>query len=235
MSAHGVSRSTPTSAGDREHRLGTFLRHLVEMTVAMMLGMCILGMAFRGIHTALRGRVRRRLASAHGDGRVRDDVQHDVADGALDASPRPHLGALRRDGRRDVLARASGACAVLGRSDLVRGCASVGDGVDAPGDDRHDGPPVRRVRDTRTRSFQRVYPASRRKLTRTSAGAAEALSPLLLRALRSSLAGPSATVRLPNGTRNATDSDPRPRCGCCSARRRGTDGRWQQSRSDPHA
>jgi hypothetical protein len=55
MSAHGVSRSTKTSARDREYRLGTFLRHLVEMTVAMMLGMCILGMAFRGIHTALFG------------------------------------------------------------------------------------------------------------------------------------------------------------------------------------
>ena len=33
----------------------TFLRHLLEMVVAMMLGMCILGMAFRGIHLALFG------------------------------------------------------------------------------------------------------------------------------------------------------------------------------------
>jgi hypothetical protein len=55
MSAHGVSRGTTTSAGDREHRRRTFLRHVAEMIVAMMLGMCILGMAFRGIHTALFG------------------------------------------------------------------------------------------------------------------------------------------------------------------------------------
>jgi peptidoglycan biosynthesis protein MviN/MurJ (putative lipid II flippase) len=55
MSAHSASRSTTTSARDREHRLRTFLRHVVEMIVAMMLGMCILGMAFRGIHTALFG------------------------------------------------------------------------------------------------------------------------------------------------------------------------------------
>lgn len=32
-----------------------FLRHLLEMTVAMMLGMCVLGMAFREIHVALFG------------------------------------------------------------------------------------------------------------------------------------------------------------------------------------
>ena len=36
-------------------RTWTFLRHLLEMTVAMMLGMCILGMAFRGIHLAVFG------------------------------------------------------------------------------------------------------------------------------------------------------------------------------------
>lgn len=55
MSAHGVNRSSTTSAHDREHRLRTFLRHLAEMIIAMLLGMCILGMAFRGIHTALFG------------------------------------------------------------------------------------------------------------------------------------------------------------------------------------
>jgi hypothetical protein len=32
-----------------------FLRHLVEMTLAMMLGMCVLGSAFRAIHTAVFG------------------------------------------------------------------------------------------------------------------------------------------------------------------------------------
>ena len=55
MSAHGVVASSTTSARDRERRRRTFLRHLAEMIIAMMLGMCILGMAFRGIHTALFG------------------------------------------------------------------------------------------------------------------------------------------------------------------------------------
>jgi hypothetical protein len=55
MTAHGVSRSSATPAQDRVHRRRTFLRHLAEMIIAMMLGMCILGMAFRGIHTALFG------------------------------------------------------------------------------------------------------------------------------------------------------------------------------------
>ena len=55
MTAHGVRRSTATPAHDRVHRRRTFLRHLAEMIIAMMLGMCILGMAFRGIHTALFG------------------------------------------------------------------------------------------------------------------------------------------------------------------------------------
>jgi hypothetical protein len=32
-----------------------FLRHLLEMTVAMMLGMSVLGMAFREVHVALFG------------------------------------------------------------------------------------------------------------------------------------------------------------------------------------
>jgi peptidoglycan biosynthesis protein MviN/MurJ (putative lipid II flippase) len=38
-------------------RSGTrsFLRHLLEMTAAMLLGMCILGMAFRGVHLAVFG------------------------------------------------------------------------------------------------------------------------------------------------------------------------------------
>jgi hypothetical protein len=43
------------STTERRSRTWTFLRHLFEMTVAMMLGMCVLGMAFRGVHTALFG------------------------------------------------------------------------------------------------------------------------------------------------------------------------------------
>src|SRR4051794_34037182 len=39
----------------RGPRKRTFLRHLAEMMLAMMLGMCVLGMAFRGIHIAVFG------------------------------------------------------------------------------------------------------------------------------------------------------------------------------------
>ena len=45
----------PRSTTKRRSRVWTFLRHLFEMTVAMMFGMCVLGMAFRGLHTALFG------------------------------------------------------------------------------------------------------------------------------------------------------------------------------------
>jgi hypothetical protein len=45
MSAHGDWRSRTTSAHEREQRRRTFLWHLVEMGIAMMLGMGILGPA----------------------------------------------------------------------------------------------------------------------------------------------------------------------------------------------
>ena len=41
--------------GRRGSRTRRFARHAVEMTAAMMLGMVVLGMAFRGIHLALFG------------------------------------------------------------------------------------------------------------------------------------------------------------------------------------
>jgi len=50
-----VRRVGVSSITHRPSRTRTFLRHLLEMTVAMMLGMCILGMAFRGIHLAVFG------------------------------------------------------------------------------------------------------------------------------------------------------------------------------------
>jgi hypothetical protein len=55
MTAHGLIGTNSVTGGAREHRRRTFVRHVVEMTVAMMLGMCILGMAFREIHVALFG------------------------------------------------------------------------------------------------------------------------------------------------------------------------------------
>jgi hypothetical protein len=45
-------RAVPSERGPQ---LKTFLRHLLEMIVAMMLGMVVLGMTFRAIHLALFG------------------------------------------------------------------------------------------------------------------------------------------------------------------------------------
>jgi hypothetical protein len=42
-------------ASDRWRRRRTFLRHALEMTVGMVLGMVVLGMAFRQLHLALFG------------------------------------------------------------------------------------------------------------------------------------------------------------------------------------
>ena len=56
MTAHGIVRSSSSASGTKpEHGTKTFLRHALEMTVAMMLGMCVLGMAFRQLHVALFG------------------------------------------------------------------------------------------------------------------------------------------------------------------------------------
>jgi hypothetical protein len=41
--------------GWRGTRTGTFVRHLLEMTIAMMLGMCVLGVGFRGLHLLVFG------------------------------------------------------------------------------------------------------------------------------------------------------------------------------------
>ena len=55
MTAGSVIRPSRLSRTDRGPRARTFLRHLLEMTVAMMLGMAILGMVFREVHVALFG------------------------------------------------------------------------------------------------------------------------------------------------------------------------------------
>src|SRR6266508_2786357 len=47
--------SAVLSVGDRWPRTLTLLRHLLEMTVAMLLGMVVLGMAFRQVHLAVFG------------------------------------------------------------------------------------------------------------------------------------------------------------------------------------
>jgi hypothetical protein len=55
VNVSGVLHIGLGSAPHRSSHTRTFLRHLLEMTVAMMLGMCVLGMAFRGIHLAVFG------------------------------------------------------------------------------------------------------------------------------------------------------------------------------------
>ena len=55
MRIGAVIHSTSVSGSDRRSQLKRFSRHVIEMTLAMMLGMCVLGMAFRAIHLALFG------------------------------------------------------------------------------------------------------------------------------------------------------------------------------------
>jgi hypothetical protein len=55
MRIGAVIHPTAFSGSDRWPQLRRFSRHVVEMTVAMMLGMCVLGMAFRAIHLAVFG------------------------------------------------------------------------------------------------------------------------------------------------------------------------------------
>jgi len=46
---------TAVSGSERGQQLKRFLRHVIEMTVAMLLGMAVLGMTFRAIHLAVFG------------------------------------------------------------------------------------------------------------------------------------------------------------------------------------
>ena len=55
MSIGIAIRGQAPSASDRWRRRRTFVRHALEMTVAMLVGMIALGMAFRQIHIALFG------------------------------------------------------------------------------------------------------------------------------------------------------------------------------------
>jgi hypothetical protein len=55
MNAGSVVPRERAPGTERGTRTTTFIRHLLEMTLAMMFGMCVLGMAFRAIHIALFG------------------------------------------------------------------------------------------------------------------------------------------------------------------------------------
>lgn len=55
MSAGGVIRGEALFRADRWPGTRRFLRHLLEITLAMVLGMVVLGMAFRQLHIALFG------------------------------------------------------------------------------------------------------------------------------------------------------------------------------------
>jgi hypothetical protein len=55
MSVGIAIRSQAPSGTDRRRRRSRFVRHALEMTVAMIVGMVVLGMAFRQLHIALFG------------------------------------------------------------------------------------------------------------------------------------------------------------------------------------
>jgi hypothetical protein len=58
MSVGSVIRGEAPLGTDRWRPPQRFLRHLLEMTVAMVFGMVVLGMAFRQLHIALFGTVK---------------------------------------------------------------------------------------------------------------------------------------------------------------------------------
>src|SRR5438128_11954395 len=55
MSVNAAIRGQAPSSTDRWRRRRRFVRHALEMMVAMLVGMIALGMAFRQIHIALFG------------------------------------------------------------------------------------------------------------------------------------------------------------------------------------
>ena len=55
MRIGAVIHPTGISGSDRGPQLRRFSRHVIEMTVAMLLGMAVLGIAFRAIHLAVFG------------------------------------------------------------------------------------------------------------------------------------------------------------------------------------
>ena len=55
MRIGAVIHPTAISGSNRGVRLKRFSRHVIEMTVAMLVGMAVLGMAFRAIHLAVFG------------------------------------------------------------------------------------------------------------------------------------------------------------------------------------
>lgn len=55
MNTGVVIQSAALSGSDRWRRRRRFLRHEGEMTIAMLVGMVVLGMAFRQLHVALFG------------------------------------------------------------------------------------------------------------------------------------------------------------------------------------
>jgi hypothetical protein len=55
MRIGAVTHATAVSGSDRGPQFKRFSLHVIEMTVAMMLGMCVLGTAFRALHLAVFG------------------------------------------------------------------------------------------------------------------------------------------------------------------------------------
>jgi hypothetical protein len=121
-----------------------FSRHLLEMIISMMLGMCVLGMAFRQIHLAVFGT-------------GFDNAWHDHTELAVFAMTfnmtLPMVAWMRHRGHSwRVNGEMAGAMSVLaprathpvlGRSRLRRCSAAVGDGSDDSNDFCRNGISVR--------------------------------------------------------------------------------------------
>jgi hypothetical protein len=133
-------RAVPSERGPQ---LKTFLRHVFEMIVAMMLGMVVLGMTFRAIHLAVFGT-------------AFDDAWHEHTELAVFAMTfnmtLPMVAWMRHRGHAwercgemaagDVWRGVCAARAVLAGGALGRRPAAPGDGADAAGHGRRDGGPI---------------------------------------------------------------------------------------------
>ena len=143
MRTGAVIHASAISESARGPQLKMFSRHVVEMTVAMLLGMAVLGTAFRAFHLAVFGT-------------GFDDAWHEHTALAVFAMTfnmtLPMVGVMRYRGhgweRCGEMAAAMFALAiaparpVLARRVLGQRGAAAGDGADVADHDRRDGPPI---------------------------------------------------------------------------------------------
>ena len=116
------------------------MRHLLEMTVAMMLGMGILGMVFREIHVALFGTGFDNAWHSHTELAVFAMMFNMTLPMVLWMHHRGHSWQRSGEMAAAMFLLALGAARpVLGGRDLSARSASAGDGADDPSHDRRDG------------------------------------------------------------------------------------------------